>query len=94
MVKVGVSAFVHTGSLVTSAFNSSKVDIVSVNQFFFDLNYMLHMVPYDSNHEQFNVSVKTENRKLVINGKSISKPGMVAQICNFSYLGGKKDQEF
>ncbi|EPQ16277.1 Glyceraldehyde-3-phosphate dehydrogenase [Myotis brandtii] len=67
MVKVGVNGFGRIGCLVTrAAFNSGKVDIFTINDPFNDLNYM------DSTHGKFKGTVKAENRKLVINGKSIS----------------------
>ncbi|VTJ80074.1 Hypothetical predicted protein [Marmota monax] len=73
MVKVGMKGFGHIGLPVTrAAFTSAKVDIVAINEPFIDLNYTVYMFQYDSTHGKFHVTVKAENQKLVINGKSIS----------------------
>lgn len=55
-----------------AAFNSGEVDPVAINEAFTDLNYMAYMFQYDFTNGNFKDTVKAENRKLVINGKSIS----------------------
>lgn len=73
MVKVRVNGFGLIGHLVTRAtFTARKVNIVTISDSFIDLNYMVNMFWYNSTHSKLNGTVKAENRKLVINGKSIS----------------------
>lgn len=56
-------------SLVTrAAFNSGSVDTVAIK----DLNYIVYMFQYDSTHSKFPGIITTENKKSVINGKTIS----------------------
>ncbi|XP_045675482.1 glyceraldehyde-3-phosphate dehydrogenase-like [Phyllostomus hastatus] len=72
MVKIRVNGFGCIGCLVTrTAFYSGKVDIVTINDPFIGLNYIIYMFQYDSTHSKFKGIVKVENGKLVINGKSI-----------------------
>ena len=73
MVKVGVNGFGRIGRLVTrAAFYSGKVGVSTISDPFIDLNYMVYMFQYDSTHSKFKGTVKAENGKFVINGKSIS----------------------
>lgn len=73
VVKAQLNDFDYVGCPVTkAAFNSGKVNIVSINNSFIDLNYMIYLVQYDSTHGKFNGTVQAEKEKLVIDGKPIS----------------------
>ncbi|EGW09771.1 hypothetical protein I79_018711 [Cricetulus griseus] len=43
-----------------------------INDSFIDLNYMMYMFQYNAAQRKFYIMVKTENRKLVNNGKAIT----------------------
>ncbi|XP_064232717.1 glyceraldehyde-3-phosphate dehydrogenase-like [Aotus nancymaae] len=71
--KVGVNGFGRIGCLVTrAAFNSGKVDIVTINDRFIDLHYRVYMLQYHSTHGKFHGTVKAENGKLAISGNPIT----------------------
>ena len=72
-VKVGINGFGRIGRLVFRAsVNNPAVEVVAINDPFIDLDYMVYMVTYDSVHGRFKGTVKTENGKLVVNGKTIA----------------------
>ncbi|ELW49216.1 Glyceraldehyde-3-phosphate dehydrogenase [Tupaia chinensis] len=69
MVKVSIKD--DQGLVTRAAFNSGKVDVVTINDPFIDLNYVVYMFKYDYTYGKFNSTVKAENKKHIINGKSI-----------------------
>ncbi|HMP89497.1 MAG TPA: type I glyceraldehyde-3-phosphate dehydrogenase [Kiritimatiellia bacterium] len=72
-VKVGINGFGRIGRLVFRAsVNNPAVQVVAINDPFIDLDYMVYMTKYDSVHGRFDGEVKTENGKLVVNGKEIA----------------------
>lgn len=73
-IKIGINGFGRIGRLVfRAAIAQPEVfEIVGINDPFIDLDYMVYMIKYDTIHGKFDGCVKTENGKLVVNGKAIS----------------------
>ena len=73
-IKVGINGFGRIGRLVFRAAiaQPEKFEVVGINDPFIDTEYMVYMVQYDTIHGKFAGTVKTENGKLVVNGKAIS----------------------
>ncbi len=72
MVKVGINGFGRIGRLVLrSSVERDDIQVVAVNDPFIDLDYMEYMLKYDTIHGVFKGDVKTENGKLIVNGKEI-----------------------
>ncbi|KAK7816321.1 hypothetical protein U0070_020836 [Myodes glareolus] len=76
MVDVGVNRFSCIGYPVfrTSFDCGNKVNIVAINDPFIDLNYMVCMFQCDSTYDKFNIIVKAENGKFIINRETITLP--------------------
>lgn len=72
-IKVGINGFGRIGRLVFRAAvaQPDKFEVVGINDPFIDVDYMVYMVTYDTIHGKFDGSIKAENGKLVVNGKSI-----------------------
>jgi len=70
--KVGINGFGRIGRLVLRVALEKGVQVVSINDPFIALDYMVYMFKYDSTHGRFKGTVSTANGKLVINGQEIS----------------------
>lgn len=70
MVKVRMKRFGWIRHLVTRLLLT--LAIVAINEPLIDLNHMVYKNLYESTHGKFNGTIKVENGKLVIKGKSIS----------------------
>jgi len=71
--KVGINGFGRIGRLVLRAsLNHPEVQVVSVNDPFMDLEYMVYMFKYDSTHGHFKGEVHAKDGKLWINGKAVN----------------------
>lgn len=73
MVKVGINGFGRIGRLVFRASQDNKdVEVVSINDPFIDLEYMLYMLRYDSTHGRFKGQAEIKDGKLVVNGVAVN----------------------
>jgi glyceraldehyde-3-phosphate dehydrogenase type I len=72
-VKVGINGFGRIGRIVLrAALKTPDVHIVSINDPFMDLEYMVYMFKYDSTHGRYKGSVEAKDGKLVIDGNPIN----------------------
>lgn len=70
--KIGINGFGRIGRLVMRVAIEHGVEVVSINDPFIDLDYMVYMFKYDSTHGRFKGTVKHDGKKLVVNDKPIS----------------------
>ncbi|KHJ79267.1 glyceraldehyde 3-phosphate dehydrogenase domain protein [Oesophagostomum dentatum] len=74
--KVGINGFGRIGRLVLrAAVEKDTVEVVSVNDPFINIDYMVYLFQYDSTHGRFKGTVKHEGDHLVVSshGKSTHK---------------------
>ena len=72
-VKVGINGFGRIGKLaLQAALENDEVEVVAVNDPFIAADYMAYMVKYDSMHGRFKGEIKSEEGKLIVNGKTVN----------------------
>ena len=72
-VKVGINGFGRIGKLaLQAALENDEVEVVAVNDPFIAADYMAYMVKYDSMHGRFKGEIKSEEVKLIVNGKTVN----------------------
>merc|ERR1712093_160372 len=72
-IKVGINGFGRIGRLVfRAAVESSKVEVVAINEPFMSVDYMVYNLKYDSVHGAFKGDAHEKDKNtLVVNGKGI-----------------------
>jgi glyceraldehyde-3-phosphate dehydrogenase type I len=70
--KVGINGFGRIGRLVMRVALEKGVDVVSINDPFIDLEYMVYMFKYDSTHGRYKGTVTQDGKKLIVDGRQIS----------------------
>ena len=72
-VKIGINGFGRIGKLVfQAALEKGEVDIIAINDPFITADYMAYMLKFDTVHGRFNGEIKSEENKLIVNGKTIN----------------------
>jgi len=72
-IKVGINGFGRIGRIVLrNALQYKNVEVVSINDPFIDLEYMVYMFKYDSTHGRYKGDVSTNNGKLIVDGHEIA----------------------
>ena len=72
-IKLGINGFGRIGKLaLQAALENDEVEVVAVNDPFIAADYMAYMVKYDSMHGRFKGEIKSEEGKLIVNGKTVN----------------------
>lgn len=73
-IKLGINGFGRIGRLVFRAAISQPdiFEIVSINDPFIDVDYMMYMIKYDTVHRKFNADLFSRDGKLIVNSKTIN----------------------
>jgi glyceraldehyde-3-phosphate dehydrogenase type I len=70
--KIGINGFGRIGRLVMRVALEKGVQVVSINDPFIDLQYMVYMFRYDSTHGRYKGTVSTDGTKLIVDGHPIA----------------------
>jgi len=70
--KIGINGFGRIGRLVARVAIEKGFEVVSINDPFIDLGYMVYMFKYDSTHGRFKGTLSHDGKKLIINGHPIN----------------------
>ena len=72
MIKVGINGFGRIGRMVFRAsINHPEIDIVGINDLC-PADYLAYMLKYDTMHGQFNGTISSTDKSIIVNGKNIS----------------------
>jgi glyceraldehyde 3-phosphate dehydrogenase len=73
VARVGINGFGRIGRLVLRAsLSHTDAIVVSINEPFMDVNYMVYLFKYDSTHGRFKGHVEAKNGKLFVEGREIT----------------------
>ena len=71
-IKIGINGFGRIGNLsFQAAMGKEEIEVVAINDPFITPDYMAYMVKYDTVHGRYPGTVKSEDGKLIVNGKEI-----------------------
>ena len=71
-VRIGINGFGRIGNLsFQAAMGKEEIEVVAINDPFITADYMAYMVKYDTVHGRYPGTVKSEDGKLIVNGKEI-----------------------
>ena len=71
-IKIGINGFGRIGNLsFQAAMGKEEIEVVAINDPFITADYMAYMVKYDTVHGRYPGTVKSEDGKLIVNGKEI-----------------------
>lgn len=73
-IKLGINGFGRIGRLVFRAAISQPdiFEVISINDPFIDVDYMMYMIKYDTVHGKFDADLSSRDGKLIVNGKTIN----------------------